>query len=186
MMYTIHLGGSMGKKYGKTIKLDAANHFQLMRGLQARLGPAFRQEVEAGEWHLTDGPAKPGYDLGEEDIQPGYVFKHKHIHLLPAVKGASSALRVIVGVVLIVVGAYFGQGWLVAIGAGMAVGGIAEMLTKPPVAPTDSGDDTGSYIYNTAVNVTSQGGPIPIGYGRVTRASTVVITTDFSSDEITK
>jgi predicted phage tail protein len=111
----------------------------------------------------------------------------KEIHLVPAITGKSSALRVIIGVVLIIASFYFPAAapWLMSAGVGMALGGVAEMLTKPPTAQAkQKDDDTGSFIYNGAVNVSSQGGPVPLLYGRVQRASSVLISTDFSSDDI--
>lgn len=185
MIHTVHLHGFMGKKYGKTVQLDVANTFQLMAGLTARFGPGFKEDVRTHSWHLTDGPAKPGNDLGEDEVKQGRGFRSKHIHLLPAVTGASAALRVVIGIVLMVAGVYFNQPWMVQLGAAMALGGVVEMLTKPPQkGPDQARDDKGSYIYNQAVNVTSQGGPIPLLFGRVQRASSVLITTDFSSDEV--
>ncbi len=104
---------------------------------------------------------------------------------MPVVQGSSGTVRAIIGIVLVVVGLYFNQPWLVNIGASMALGGIVEILTKPKTqTPTQKQDDKGSAVYNGAVNVTSQGGPIPVLYGRVGRASSVVISTDFSSDDV--
>lgn len=186
MMHTIHLHGYMAEKYGKTVTMSAANLFQLMRGLVSRFGPQFKEDVRVGRWHLTDGAVKSGNDIAQDDVRGSLLFKHKHVHLLPEVVGASAALRVIVGIVLIIAGVYFEQPWMVQLGASMVLGGVAEMLTKPPKTGGDKGQENkGSYIYNSAVNVTTQGGPIPLGYGRVSRASSVLITTDFSSDEIT-
>jgi predicted phage tail protein len=185
MIHTLHLHGFMGKKYAKTVTLAADNMFQLMSGLTSRFGPGFKNDVRDGNWHLTDGAMKVGNDLGNEDVAPGRKLKSKHIHLMPAVEGASAALRIVIGVVIVAVGVYLHQPWLVAIGASLILGGVTQMLTKTPKASTaDGSDQQASYIYNGAVNVDSQGGPIPIGYGRFVRASSVLIATDFSSDEI--
>ena len=185
MIHTIHFHGFMGKKYGKSVKLEGANFFQLMSGLISRFGPQFKEDIRSNNWHLTDGAVRKGNDLGEADLKGTLNFKNKSIHLLPAVTGASSALRIVIGIVLIVAGLYFSQPWLVNLGAAMVLGGIVEMLTKPKAGgPDQARDDKGSYIYNQATNVTSQGGPVPLLYGRVQRASSVVITTDFSSDEV--
>ncbi len=180
---TIHLHGFMGKKYGKTVKLAGENMYQIMSGLVSRFGPQFKEDVRANNWHICEGKVAAGNDLNEEEVKHKKLNK-KTLHLVPVVEGASSALRIIIGIVLIVVGAYFGQGWAVQMGIAMVLGGVVEMLTKPKnQSPTQSQDQRGSSIYNGAVNVTTQGGPIPLIYGRVQRASSVVISTDFSSDE---
>lgn len=179
---TIHFHGFLASKYGKSVKLAGENMFQIMSGLVSRFGPQFKEDIRTHNWHITEGQVKPGNDIGEEQLSKNLA--KKTVHLLPAVAGSSAALRVVLGVILIVVGAYFGQAWLVQIGVGLALGGVVEMLTKPKNGgPTQSQDQRGSAIYNGAVNVTSQGGPIPLLYGRVKRASSVVISTDFSSDE---
>jgi predicted phage tail protein len=172
----------MGQKYGKKVTLAGSNMFQLMSGLVSRFGPQFKEDCRTHDWHLTDGPVKKGNDLGEDDL--GKALSKRTLHLLPAVEGASSTLRIIVGIVLIIAGAYFNQPWAVNLGVAMVLGGVVEALTKPKTqTPTQPQNDKGSAIYNGAVNVTSQGGPIPLIYGRVQRASSVVISTDFSSDE---
>ncbi|MGH6646206.1 hypothetical protein [Aquabacterium sp.] len=182
MIHTIKLHGFLGQKYAKTVKLDADNVFQIMSALVSRFGPGFKEDVRVNSWHVISGPQRPENALDEQDL--AHQLKHKTLHLVPAVQGGSGAVRVIVGVVLMVVGAYFGQGWLVQIGASLALGGVVEMLSKPPTAGArQNQDDNASHIYNSAVNVTSQGGAIPRIYGRVQRCSSVVIATDFSSDE---
>jgi predicted phage tail protein len=173
----------MGKKYGKTVKLAGENMFQLMSGLVSRLGPQFKEDVRLNNWHLIRGKMKDKRDIGEAELKD--AIEDKEIHLVPAVAGKSSALRVVLGVVIFAVGVYFNQPWIMSIGATMALGGVAEMLTKPPTAQAQQKqDDKGSFIYNGAVNVSSQGGPVPLLYGRVQRASSVLISTDFSSDDI--
>jgi predicted phage tail protein len=181
---TIHLHGFMGQKYGKSVKLAGNNLFQVMSGLVSRFGPGFKEDIRTNDWHLCEGKVKAGNDIGEEEITKNLT--KKTLHLLPAVKGESAALRIVLGVVLLVV-AYLVPAtapWLVPMGASLILGGVVEILTKPKTgSPSQPQDQRGSSIYNGAVNVTTQGGPVPLIYGRVSRASSVVISTDFSSDE---
>jgi predicted phage tail protein len=182
-LITVQLHGFMGKKYGKTAILAGENMYQIMSGLVSRFGAEFKEDIRTHDWHVCENKVKAGNDLDELDIQNKKI-KAKILHLLPAVEGASGALRVILGAVLIVVGMVFAQPWLVKFGISMVLGGIAEMLTKPNnSSPSQPQDQRGSSIYNGAVNVITQGGPIPLIYGRVSRASGVVISTDFSNDE---
>ena len=178
---TIHLHGFLGQKYAKSVKLYGDNLFQIMSGLVSRFGPQFKEDVRSNDWHIVEGKVQPGNDLDEKEL--GKKLTKKSLHLIPAVRGASAALRVIIGVIIFAVGAYFGQPWLMAIGASLVIGGVTEMLTKSKTASSDKGDQRASSIYNGALNVTTQGGPVPLIYGRVARASSVVISTDFSSDE---
>lgn len=181
----IKLHGFMGKKYAKSVTLAAENMFQLMAGLQHRFGPEFRADVKANDWHLIKGKISSKKDIGEDELT--LPLNTEVLHLVPVVAGASGALRIVIGAVLVVAGLYFGQSWMVNMGATMILGGVSELLTKQntnsPKQSERSGD-TGSVVYNGALNVTSQGGPVPLVYGRVNRASSVVISTDFSTDQL--
>lgn len=179
----IKLHGFMGKKYGKQVELAGDNMFQLMSGLVSRFGPGFKEDIRVNDWHLIKEKRSDKKDIGQEEL--GMTLRCKVLHLVPAIAGKSGGVRIIIGAVMIVAGVYFEQPWLVNLGASLMLGGAMELLIKPPIQePTQSQNDAGSYLYNGAVNVTSQGGPIPLVYGRVTRASSVVITTDFSSDQL--
>lgn len=184
MLRTIHLHGFLATKYKTNkVKLYGENLFQIMSGLYHRFGPEFKEDIRKGTWQLIKGRVNSKKDIGYEQLE--HNLDCKTLHIVPVVAGASGAVRAIVGVILVVVGLYFNQPWLVNIGASMALGGVVEILTKPKTqTPTQKEDDKGTAVYNGAVNVTSQGGPIPVIYGRVGRCSSVVISTDFSSDDI--
>lgn len=186
MLITVHLHGFLAEKYKtKKVKLAGNNLFQIMSGLYSRFGPQFKEDIRVGTWNLIKGKvdAKKPKDIGEKELQD--ELNCANLHLLPHVAGASGVVRAIIGVILVVVGLFFNQPWLVNIGASMALGGVVEILTKPKVGgPQQKQEDKGTAVYNGALNVTSQGGPVPLIYGRVGRASSVVISTDFSSDEV--
>lgn len=182
VLRTIKLHGFLGKKFAKEVQLAGNNMFQLMSGLKARFGQEFHDIIRDNDWHVVEGKLKKGNDLWEENLNKS--LREDVIHILPAVKGASAVFRTILGVVLIVVGVWFNQPWLVNIGVSMALGGVAEMLMKPKsMDQRKQQDEGGSSIFNSAKMVTTQGGPVPVIYGRVRRASSVVISTDFSSEE---
>lgn len=184
MIKTIKLHGYMGKKYGKSVRLDGDNMFQLMSGLISRFGQQFKEDVRVGAWHLIKGKLNSKQDIGEDELD--VALNSDVVHLVPAVEGKSAGVRIVLGIVLIAVGLYTGQGWLVQVGAALAIGGVVEVLTKPANANSSQNQtDNASHIYNSATNVTSQGGAIPLIYGRVRRASSYVITADFSSDQVT-
>lgn len=182
---TIHLHGFLGKKYAKKVELAGDNVFQIMSGLEHRYGQEFMEDVRVNEWHLTQGPVKPGNDISEEDLKKDFKLTAKVIHLLPAVRGANNALSIIVGIILVVVGVFTYNPYLIGAGVAMALGGAIMMAMTPEVGgPEQAADDKGSKVFNGAVNITSQGGPIPLVYGRHGRVSSVVISTDFSSDRV--
>lgn len=182
VLRTIKLHGFLGKKFAKSVELAGNNMFQLMNGLKARFGPEFQEVIRNNNWHVVEGKLKKGNDLSDESLNKN--LNENVIHILPAVQGASAAFRTILGIILIVVGVWFNQPWLVNMGVAMALGGVAEMLNKPKsMDQRKQQDEGGSSIFNSARMVTTQGGPIPVIYGRVRRASSVVISTDFSSEQ---
>lgn len=182
---TINFHGEAAKRFGKIHKLAGEDLPRLFSGLTSRLGPEFKEFVRVNDWHICEDKLKAGNDLGEEDV--GKKLGSKVLHFMPAVKGASAALRIIAGIILLVAAYYgFGNSYTVSLGISLILGGVTEMLTKPKLSQPgaiNANDQRGSTIYNGALNVTTQGGPIPILYGRVQRASSVVISTDFSTDQ---
>lgn len=183
-MRTIKLHGALAERFGSSIQLDAANMFQVMAGLESRFGPEFREAIRVGRWHVFDGEQKAGNDLSEEELDRRRL-KNKTLHIVPVVAGSDAAVRVIVGIALIAIGAYTGQTWMIQAGIALAVGGIAEMLMRPAAMDQNQKlDQAQSSLFNQARNVTTQGGPIPLIYGRVRRASSVVISSDFSTTAV--
>lgn len=124
--------------------------------------------VLAGKRHV--GEKELAYPSGRDDIR-----------IAPVVGGRKAGLfQTIAGAVLVVAGAvsaYFGNpyaGQMMFMGAAMAMGGIAQMLSAHSPAQNGSSNSKSSYYFNGAENVTSQGGPVPLLYGRMRVGSTVI------------
>ena len=100
------------------------------------------------------------------------------LHIVPRVQGAGKnggIIQTIVGVVIAVVGAYFAQPWAVQLGIGLAVGGVAQMLTKPPKFEGGKGvESSRNSGFSNLSNTAAQGQPMPLAYGRIYCGSRVV------------
>jgi predicted phage tail protein len=88
-----------------------------------------------------------------------------------------------------------------AIGASLILSGTAQLLSPQPAelpgltgatggrgnsfdpVNNDPADNRSSYIYNGAVNLTAQGNPVPICYGRM-RVGSVVVSAGVSTTDI--
>jgi predicted phage tail protein len=111
------------------------------------------------------------YPSGDDDVR-----------IAPLVGGRKAGLfAAIAGTVLFIAGAvsaYFGNpyaGQMMFMGASMAFGGISQMISAHAAANNgSSGASKTSYYFNGADNVTSQGGPVPLLYGRMRVGSTVL------------
>ena len=187
-MKTIQLLGELGKRFGREHKLDVKSPAEAVRALIANFpalekhlmnsGKRVRYRVMVGE-HTLPGAERLHDPAGENEV----------IKFIPVIVGAKDGgvFQTILGAVLVVVGAvlYFtGYGaplgqYLIMAGVAMMVGGVAQMLTPTPKTTTNVPDfteqtNTQSYVFNGSVNVTAQGNPVPIGYGRMIVGSAVI------------
>ncbi|WP_030129691.1 tail assembly protein [Pseudomonas sp. QTF5] len=182
-MTTIKLSGSLAQRFfrqreylletGTTQEVFSAlkhtvDGFEDFIRDQARLGmryAIFRNRVNVGETEFT-------------------LSGTTEIRIVPVIAGSKSGgiLQVVLGAVLIVAGAFLWAtpmgGPLVAMGISMVLGGVVQMLTPVPKAPSQqeqaATENKPSYLFNGAVNSTQQGLPVPIVYGQVLVGSSVV------------
>lgn len=172
-MREIKLYGHLGKRFGRSFQMDVKSPAEAIQALRSQV-PGFEayilQHSEPG-YHVFVGRD----NLGENDLT--MESAELPIKIVPAVEGAGNGiLQTIIGVVLIVVGVYFGQTWLISIGAAMALGGVAQMLFKPPSRDNDNErpENKPSYAFDGPVNTTAQGHPVPVLYGLLTVGSQVI------------
>ena len=185
MLRTIHLHGALAE-FGKSFRLDVRDAGEACRALGHQL-PGFRKAVEDGRWHVFRGPLDAEQDLGEADLHMG-LGKADEIHLVPAAEGAGDVFNVIAGVTLFTVGVFTGNPALMYAGGALAIGGVAGMLTSPPAVDSYSErerpDERPSFLFDGPTNTSTQGLPVPLIYGRVRRAGSIVASADLSADDI--
>ncbi|MFP4902656.1 tail assembly protein, partial [Paraburkholderia sp. BR14261] len=70
-----------------------------------------------------------------------------------------------------------------SLGAALALSGIAQLLSPRPQAQAtpERADNEPSLAFDGAVNTMGQGGPVPLGYGRM-RVGSQVISVGFSTN----
>ena len=107
----------------------------------------------------------------------------QRIDIVPVIEGAflGGWLSSVLGATLF---AFSGNDTMKLVGFNLLVGGISEILSDPPDAPEQrmienpSSDPTqlaNSYLFGGPVNVLNEGGPVPIGYGRLIVGSQTVM-----------
>jgi predicted phage tail protein len=198
-LYNITLHGSLGETFTKeTIQIWATSVKDVFTCLSQRYGQKFKKTILEGSWHIMQGNLSNEDYLSEETID---LYTDTELHVFPAIIGAGGKGigQIILGVILIIISiviivvtwgsatpgviaadtAYFGGMSAVAFGlAGAAAlaGGVMAMMTKTPSANYGSGGaaQNPSFIYNGAVNTTTQGGPVPLVYGIHPTGSTVI------------
>lgn len=189
-MKTLRLYGYMKEKYGESFDLDVETPAEAVRALAVQL-PGFEDDVRSGSWHVLRGPLEAQESLDDSGVALT-LGQEREVHLLPAVEGANSGgLMTVVGIVLFVAGFFVGGStWgpaMMALGAGMAVGGIIAMTTKMPsadVSAQERAEDRASFLFNGPTNTSSQGIAVPRGYGRV-RIGSIVVSAALYTEELT-
>lgn len=110
--------------------------------------------------------------------------KLETIDIIPVIEASDSDIfAIILGVILIIAGvftfgssAYLGMALIVG-GIGVVAAGVINLLSKPPsFEPFQEigGVTKKSYLFNGPENVIGEGGPVPVGYGRLIVGSQTV------------
>lgn len=123
------------------------------------------------------------------------------IDIIPVIQGAGDniggILQVIIGVLIIVAGILVSIGTLgggiplgvgmIIIGASLVTAGIISLLSSPPkfedFREIQNSGRKASYLFNGPENVEKEGGPVPVGYGRLIVGSQVISTSYDVTDE---
>ena len=187
MLRTVRLYGALGKKYGRVHKMYVNSVGEAIRLLCANYKD-FRQHIQdnadkiAG-YEVWDGSR----NLGEEDKEEFHKTGQGDIKIIPRIRGAGRAAKIVVGVILLVV-AYFTGGSTAgtamyylssaaaAMGTSLILSGIIGLMTKTASGSSiDSEEDnTQSYLFSGTLNTTKQGNPVFIAYGTHLLGSQVV------------
>ncbi|MFW1755990.1 tail assembly protein [Acinetobacter guillouiae] len=168
MLKTIKLYGVLGKKFGKEFKLAVESTREAVRALSVQV-PGFEQfMLTAHEHGLSFAVFQDDENISEDQID--FETGAKVIKIVPKVIGAGGdggVINLILGAVMVVVGAWTGQAWLVGMGIGMVAGGVAQMLA-PKVDAQDQNQDgnKSNFGFGGAVTTIAQGNPVPILYGQ--------------------
>lgn len=153
VLRAVHLHGRLGKRFGRRFDLAVSSPTEAIRALIFMV-PGFSEYIRHRGYVVTVGE---GTILDREalDLQLG---RQTDIHITPA--GMVSGIEtVLLGAVLLVTAA-----------ASIAV---LSMPKVPTAASREESTKTASYIFDGAENVTEQGHPVPLVYGRFRVGSVV-------------
>lgn len=205
MRTTVYLHGRLKDRFGGPFSLEIETGQEAFRALAANL-KGFLQELRIGAYKVISGPKKKGRELDIDTLGMG-LSEGKPLHIIPVTAGSKrgGVGKLIMGVALVAVAAVatggfalgagataFGMGstgWasVAMFGASFAFAGVSQMLTPTPKGPDmnnlERPDQRASFMMSGAVNVSSQGQPVPIIGGRV-RAGSVVASMGLSTEQI--
>ena len=142
--------------------------------------------------YLSDNAANPFFilvnkktSISKENILMQNFKDGDEVKIVPVTVGSGdswgSVLSIIVGIIIIWA-TYGVAGWeTVGMGMGMSMimSGVSQLLFKPQVQNPSTYEPTDpktamSYAFSGPLNVTAQGNPVPLGYGRLRIGSQVV------------
>ncbi|WP_341667336.1 tail assembly protein [Alcaligenes sp. SDU_A2] len=189
---TVRLYGKLGARFGRVHRLAVNSVAEAIRALCV-LFPGFEREM------MTSGDRGVSYacflaqtNINEEALQA--PAGGDEIRIAPVIRGAKRGglFQTVLGVALMAVAWWNPMGWgamatgLMAAGAGMAIGGVFQMMapTQQGLGTADRPENGASYNFNGPVNTTAQGNPVPLGYGRKIVGSAVVSAGIYSEDQM--
>lgn len=172
------------KRFGREFVFDVKTVAEVFRALCSQLR-GFRQAMSPHHYRVRIGKGYlqadrleqgMGQHLGPDDV----------VHIVPTATGAKSGwLAVVVGAVLIGAAFFIGgpmAAWgalemgLAAAGAGLALGGVAMMLTPTPEASGlgEGAEASRNTSFSNLSNMLPQGRPVPLAYGEIYTGSLVI------------
>jgi len=199
----INIHGVVGKKLGrKTWELSVSSVQEALHAINTMTNSKFRVIINSlarkGVKFSIRVNNNTLTDNGNEETSPLNIkYKNlKTIDVAPVVEGAMGLFDSVAGALdfggglggmlggAALIGLSGGNNTMKIIGANLFFAGLANALSEPPDPPEDrqitnpSSDPqalANSYLFNGPVNIINEGGPVPIGYGRLTVGSQVIM-----------
>ncbi|MGC3963423.1 MAG: hypothetical protein QM803_08890 [Rhodocyclaceae bacterium] len=176
-MRTVVLQGSLAEQFGERFTLNIVTPAQAVHAL-TKLLPGFQQAMRSHPigFHVFVA----GRDIAAEELRDA-CSKNEEIVISPVIAGSGAAGRVIAGVVILAVSAYYGFQPGMALGVGLIAGGAAQLLAPKPKT-SEMRDNPAGYTFSGGVNSTGQGRGIALAYG-IGLSDTDVISAQIVSED---
>jgi predicted phage tail protein len=199
-MKRIILEGMLGEKFGREWDLDVKTPSEAMRAIEANRKGFLKYLLDSGNDGVGYQVMIGGREVGEDEVRNEFHFPFstkEEFVLVPIISGSvSGGVKFVIGAVLLVAaivlaaptgggsvafattawsGGFMSAGTLAMMGVMLMASGVAAMMAPDPASSdSNTGENKASYLFNGAVNTTAQGGPVPIGYGRLIIGSVLI------------
>lgn len=176
-MARITFHGDLKRFSNEPFELDVSNFRELMSGLLTQI-QGLRNHLRDGYYKVRIGRTY----LVEEQLRNNLTFtldERSSVHFTPVIAGAGKGggvFQAVLGVVLIAASFFFPPAWgataamtAAAMGASLVMSGAISLLTKTPEMSTgvSDGEKKQSTSFSNIKNLTPQGRPIPLLYGKM-------------------
>ena len=212
MIHNIHLHGNLEKEFGTIHQYDISTPYEAVMAL-IHTKKGFKDSFLRGEYRIFVGEIKDENSRTLEELNLGmdknkdihiipYVKGSKEgwigvaigVVIVGVAIVASGGLAVGsagllsgMGTTFTVAGATISWGSVAAVGVAIAIAGVASMLTSNPNVSSygerEQPSAKKSFLFNGATNSIEQGGPVPVGFGRLVIGS-VQISLGIRTEEI--
>lgn len=182
-MTTVYLHGLLGKEFGRQFKFSLGRPRDCLLAIDANKQGFLNRLLELskkGAHYSVVVDGRASRDLSLET-------KAKELHILPAITGAAGTVAAIGAVITVaayagVVTSPFWTSVLIAVGTAALSYGLSNLMQKDQKTDVGSASATSnasnkSFLFSNGENVTEQGNPVPIGYGRLRIGSAVIQST---------
>ena len=179
-MITVMLYGGL-REYGRRFDLHFNTPAEALRALLMQL-PGLKNHLREGFYQVRFN----GQDQSEESLVETFRQPENGVlHIVPRTQGAGKYGQIIAGVVIIALTWWTGAGGYIgaamvsagyAMGASLILGGVAQLLTKPPSMDLERQGQKSSRntAFSNLDNTAAQGQPVPLAYGLVYCGSRVI------------
>ncbi|HAZ8615462.1 TPA: tail assembly protein [Escherichia coli] len=179
------------QRFGRRIDLCVKTGAEAIRALATQL-PAFRQKLNEGWYQVRIS----GRDAGENELSARLnepLANGAVIHIVPRLAGAKSGgiFQAVLGAALIATAIWMpglsivASNLMFSLGAGMVLGGVAQMLAPKAKTPKVSATDNGKQntYFSSLDNMVAQGNVLPVLYGEMRVGSRVASQEISTADE---
>jgi len=170
-LVTIHLGGKLGKMFGKLWNLNVSSPAEAIRAISINTAGKFLEylDTEGRNKYYKVCVGNKKNTLSSDELT-GRTGK-SDIYIIPVIKMSSAVAKIIVGALLVIAGIivtpiFAPAGYaLISAGLSLIVGGIVELMT--PIPKMKKEDNRTSSIFQGNASTIAQNTPVGLIYGRV-------------------
>jgi predicted phage tail protein len=195
----VKLIGELGRRFGRSYSFVASSPREVISALSNQI-EGFKDYLcgahERGiGFRLVDGDAE---GMGYEEAMMGC----KQLIIAPVITGGGTFGKILLGVALVAlafvsfgVGSCIcwlccycrkftiGSGILFSLGTSLVLTGIASLLTPPVEQPRET-ERKDSFLFDRATELTTQGQPVPLLYGKFLAASPLIISSAITTQQV--